>query len=147
MITQLGGMPKETSMQNFGFYNGICLEGLTVDMKTSASILVGSVTNSSLTGSIGFYISQFYISGSHIFSAMILVLNFKQLVWYVNFGAWFMQNVLFEQKQIKLEINGGERCTSNNTIQSQKSLTVSLCISIKHKHSDIRHTQKPLYYL
>jgi hypothetical protein len=68
--------------------------------------MVGSVTDSSLSGSIGFYISQFYRSGSHISSAMILVRNFKQLVWYVNFGAWFMENVLFEQTQIKLETNG-----------------------------------------
>jgi hypothetical protein len=44
-------MPKRTSIQNFGFYNGICLKGKTEDMKTSASILVGSITDSSLSGS------------------------------------------------------------------------------------------------
>ena len=41
-----------------------------------------------------------------IYQYIILVLNFKQLVWYVYFGAQFMENVLFEEKQIKLEING-----------------------------------------
>jgi len=91
-------------VQNFVFHSGICLEGLTEETKTSARVLVGTVMNSSLSGSTGFYISQFYRSGSHISSAMMLVLNLKQLVWYVNFVAWFMDHVLFEQKQRKLEI-------------------------------------------
>jgi len=26
------------------------------------------------------------------------VLTFKQLGFYINFGAWFMKNILFEQK-------------------------------------------------
>jgi hypothetical protein len=29
-------------------------------------------------------------------------LTFKQPGWYLNFSAWFMQNVLFEQKKIHL---------------------------------------------
>jgi hypothetical protein len=32
-------------------------------------------------------------------------LTFKQLGWYLNFSAWFMENVLFEQKMVKYEIN------------------------------------------
>ena len=71
------GVLTSTFLQNIVYHSGICLEGLTEDMKTSASVLVGTAMNSSLSGSTGFYISQFYRSGSHISLAMMLVLNLK----------------------------------------------------------------------
>jgi len=32
---------------------------------------------------------------------LFIILTFKRLGWYVNCGAWLMNNVLFEQKEIK----------------------------------------------
>jgi hypothetical protein len=130
-------------MQNFGFYYGICLEGLTEDMMIPVSIMAGSVTDSWFSGSIGFNISQFYRSGSHISLAMIPVPNFYTGLVCKFWSMIFGECIIWTDTD-KFRNKWWERCTSNNAIQNQKSLTMSLSINIKH--SELKHTQEVLYF-
>jgi len=51
------------------------------------------------------------------------------------------------EKNATLRNLNHETRTSNNAIHSQQSLTVSICINIKHKHSELKHIQEALHLL